>query len=173
MPYLLIINYGSDAERKRIDYAIERWREKLKIRKPKGAIAILDGDKEDFETFFEDLLSRIELKGGTEGKVEIYTIEEFEPDVEKREKVLTFSIPDKGKGWVEGVIQSLMAKINASYEFTSPTGKVYTAYTKKGQARVEVISAKDGKLIISIEGYGKVVDFISKKIEKEMRHLEV
>ncbi len=171
MPYLLIINYSSDAERKRVDYAIERWRERLKIRKPRGAIAILQGEKEDFETFLEDLLSRIELKGDIEEKVEAYVIEKMEPEVEKKVKTLKFDI--SSIEYAERIIQSLTAKIDASYEFTSPTGKVYTAYTKKGQARIEVSTIENCRLVISIEGYGDVVDFLTQKIENEMRHLGV
>ena len=44
--FLLILDYESDAERKRIDYAIERWQSKLKISKPKGTIIVLDGKQE-------------------------------------------------------------------------------------------------------------------------------
>ncbi|HID43090.1 MAG TPA: hypothetical protein EYP30_04815, partial [Archaeoglobaceae archaeon] len=62
MGYLLILSYESDAERKRIDYAIERWRTKLRVNKPKGAVVILDGGEEELNRFIEDLFSRIELE---------------------------------------------------------------------------------------------------------------
>ena len=44
--FLLILDYETDAERKRIDYAIERWQNKLKISKPKGTIIVIDGKQE-------------------------------------------------------------------------------------------------------------------------------
>ena len=47
--FLLILDYVSDAERKRIDYAIERWQRKLKIKKPKGTMIVLDGKQELIE----------------------------------------------------------------------------------------------------------------------------
>jgi len=74
--YMLVLDYESDAERKRIDYAIERWQNKLKISKPKGTIIIIDGRQDKIDEFVEDLCSRLE---GSEKKVRIHisTLEEI------------------------------------------------------------------------------------------------
>ena len=45
--YMLIVRYESDAERKRLDYAIERWENKIKVEKPKGAVILVEGNEED------------------------------------------------------------------------------------------------------------------------------
>ena len=52
--------YESDTERKRIDYAIERWKEKTDIVKPKGTTIIFKGA--NIDKFLDDLYSRIEIK---------------------------------------------------------------------------------------------------------------
>jgi len=172
MGYLLVLSYESDAERKRIDYAIERWRTKLRVNKPKGAVVILDGDEEDLSRFIEDLFSRIELdlNESPESKVEVYKIEKFSPEVEKKAKRLYYET-DENVETVGRFLDYLMAKINASYEFSSGMAKIYTAYTKKGQARIEIrIERREkARITILIEGYGEVVDFLAGKMNEEIK----
>ena len=65
-----------------------------------------------------------------------------------------------------------MTKLNASYEYGSKIGKVYKVYTKKGQAILEIVvqNKENGcNIKINIEGYGSVVDFISDKINNEIK----
>ncbi len=171
MPYLLIINYSTDTEGNIVDYTIERRRERLKTREQRGFTAIQQGGKEDFETFFEDFLWRVELKDNIEDGIEAYVVENMEPEVEKKVRILTFNI--SSREYAERVIQSLTAKINATYEFTSSVGKTYTAYIKKRQTRIEFPQLRTADLFISIEGYGDVVDFLTQKIENEIGHLGV
>lgn len=171
MEHLLVLNYDSDAERKRFDYGIERWKNKIKIKKPKGALVILDGDDSEINNFVEDIFSRIELKPdeNPSDKVNIYKLEEYRPEVEKRKKRLSYetTVDDKT---VNKFVDYLMAKINASYEYTSGSTKIYTAYTKKGQARLEYNIRKEEATTVTviIEGYGEVVDFVAKKVDDEI-----
>lgn len=170
MGYLLILSYESDAERKRIDYAIERWKTKLRVNKPKGAVVILDGVEEELNRFIEDLFSRIELPNkNPESKVEIYRIERFTPEVEKKTKKLYYETDEIETVWK--FLDYLMAKVNASYEYSTASAKVYTAYTKKGQARIEIRIEKREKVKIKviIEGYGEVVDFLARKMNEEIK----
>ena len=169
---MLILSYESDAERKRIDYAIERWRTKLRINKPKGTVIILDSNEEEFNKFIEDLFSRIELEPDKkpESKVEIYRIERITPEVEKRKKMLCYEA-DENVETIWKFLNYLMAKINASYEYSIESAKIYTAYTKKGQARIEIRVEKRErvKITVIIEGYGGVVDFLARKMNEEIK----
>jgi Fe2+ transport system protein B len=165
--YLLILDYESDAERKRIDYAIERWQHKLKISKPKGTIIVIDGKQDRIDEFVEDLCSRLEK---SEEKVKIHNISSYSPDIEKNIKKITYQTKEQ-REFLEKFIDYLMAKLSASYEYSSKIGKIYKVYTKKGQAKVEIIlqNKETGTDVhIAIDGYGEVVDFISVKIDNEM-----
>jgi hypothetical protein len=165
--FLLILDYESDAERKRIDYAIERWQKKLNINKPKGTIILVDGKQSRIDEFVEDLCSRLD---GSEKKVTIHTIEKYEPEIEKNTKKISYTTKEQ-KEYLEKFVRYLMAKINAGFEFSNDIGTVYNVYTKKGQATL-TISLQSGEkgtdITITIDGYGDVVDFITDKIHNEM-----
>ena len=165
--YMLVISYESDAERKRIDYAIERWSKEVKVGKPKGVTVLFEGGEEEFRDFFEDIFSRI---GNPENKVEVYAIEKYEPEIEKKVKEIKYESKDSLKA-VERFISYLMAKLNASYQYSTEFFKVFTAHTKKGQVKISVRIERDGKTEISIlvEGYGSVVEFLASKIDYEVR----
>ena len=165
--FLLTLDYESDAERKRIDYAIERWQNKLKISKPKGTIVVIDGKPDKIDEFIEDLCSRLEK---SEKKVKVHKISDYEPEIEKNIKKIEYHTKEQ-RDFIEKFIDYLMAKISASFEYKSKIGKVYKLYTKKGQAKLEII-LRDGSegtdITIAIDGYGDVVDFIKNKIDNEM-----
>ena len=148
---MLILSYESDAERKRIDYAIERWRTKLRISKPKGTVIILDSNEEEFNKFIEDLFSRIELEPDKkpESKVEIYRIEKIIPEVEKRKKILCYEA-DENVETIWKFLNYLMAKINASYEYSIESAKIYTAYTKKDKQELRSRLKKERELKLQL-----------------------
>ena len=165
--FLLILDYESDAERKRIDYAIERWQDRLKIMKPKGTILVIDGKQEQIDEFVEDLCARLEK---SEEKVKIHKLNNYAPVVEKNVKKIVYQTTEQRK-FLEKFIDYLMAKLSASYEYNSRIGKVYKLYTKKGQAKLEIAMQDKNmgtNITIAIDGYGDVVDFISDKIDNEM-----
>lgn len=165
--FLLVLDYETDAERKRIDYAIERWKDKLKIKKPKGTILVIDGRQERIDEFVEDLCARLE---SSEEKVKIYRLSKYAPEIEKNVKTIAYQTTEQ-REFLEKFIDYLMAKLSASYEYDSKIGKVYKIYTKKGQAKLEITLQDRGEgtdVTIAIDGYGEVVDFISDKIDNEM-----
>lgn len=166
MQHLIILDYRSDAERKRIDYTIEKWSAKanLSISKPKGVVVLFEGD--DFHEFLEDIYSRIE--SGV-NPPQIYSLEESTPVVEKRERRLTFTT-DQSADTVQNFINYLLAKQNAAFEYSDGTRKIYTARTRKGhvQVTIHIEREKEVRCQMSIEGYGDVVDFIAGRIEDEM-----
>jgi len=165
MECLLILNYRSDAERKRIDYAIERWGGKAEIRKPRGAIILFKGS--NIDEFTEDLYSRLDIE---EDRVEIYKIERYSPEIEKQVRKLSYE-SEEDLGVIEKFITYIMNKINASYEYSTDMAKCYTAYTKKGQATIEILLKRNEltRAVISVSGYGDAVDFVAGRIDDEMK----
>ncbi|MCQ1534469.1 hypothetical protein FTO70_01895 [Methanosarcina sp. KYL-1] len=173
MEYLFTIDYGSDAERKRIDYTVERWGERAKIKKPKGAVLLFEGP--DVDEFIEDLYSRLDIDAG---KVEVYRVEPYEPAVEKQSRKLVYESSERFEA-LQSFLNYLMSKLGASFEYSTENASHYTVYTKKGQAQLEIRwlgcacgGEDDGRVlrfVVSVEGYGNVVDFIADKLDEEMR----
>jgi hypothetical protein len=170
MSNLIVVNYDKDAERKRIDYLIERWSNKGNIEKIRKMAIIIDlKNSNEVDEFVKDIMSRLE--GNPEEKVKIYKIEEVKKIVSSKKTALNYEIMDK-KEAVEGFLKYLMIKIGASYECSVNDTKKYEAYTKKGSCSISIkLKEKGNKLIITfeIEGYGESVDLIKNKINNDMK----
>lgn len=166
MQHLLIIDYRSDAERKRIDYIIEKWglKKDNSVIKPKGLVVMFDG--ESLGEFVEDVFSRME-PGAEPPKV--YSLEESTPAVEKNVRRLLFSTGQSADN-VENFLRYLLAKQNAVFEYADGTRKIYTARTRKGQVQVttDITTGKNVHCQVSVEGYGDGVHFIASRIQDEM-----
>ncbi|MDD3043320.1 MAG: hypothetical protein PHW56_10350 [Methanosarcinaceae archaeon] len=194
MEYLFTIDYSSDAERKRIDYTVERWSARAEVRKPKGAVLLFKGPESDVDEFIDDLFSRLDIEAG---KVGIYRAEPYEPAVEKQKRELAYESSERFEA-VQSFLNYLMSKFGASFEYSTENASHYTAYTKKGQASIEIrwlgcSCEKETKglefekkmeggeevggppslrpllrFIIYVEGYGNAVDFITERFDEEM-----
>jgi len=168
MKYLLFVRYETDAERKRIDYAIERWSSRAKITKPRGMAILLEVDEKNIHDFIDDLLSRLELKELRDrSKVSVFRAEPYSIDVEHKRKVLSYEF-NASKQAMERFLNYMVSKIGGSYEYSSGETKIYSAYTKKGYIRLEV-TLGESRVTIALEGYGDVVNFFSAKIDEEMK----
>jgi len=164
MEYLLVVDYGSDAERKRIDYAIERWGDRAEISKPKGMAIVFKGA--NIDEFLEDLYSRLD---GDRRTIEVYRMEEYHPEVEEKTKRLRYESKET-VDVLEKFLSYLMSKINAGYDYRSGSTKKYSVTTKQGQASVEITlkSNETTDVLITVMGYGEVVEFLARKIDEEM-----
>ena len=166
MQHLLILDYRTDAERKRIDYTIEKWGAKkdVSVAKPKGVVVLFDGA--ELGEFVEDVYSRIDA-GATPPK--IYALTESSPAVEKNVKRLSFTTAQSADN-VENFLRYLLAKQNAVFEYADGTRKMYSARTRKGQVQVttDILAGKNVRCLVTVEGYGEGVEFIAGKIDDEM-----
>jgi len=167
MQHLLILDYTTDAERKRIDYTIDKWSGKnnVSVSKPKGVVVLYEGD--NLHEFLEDVYSRIE-SGATPPK--IYSLEENDTTITKRVRRLEFRT-SRSADIVENFLNYLLAKQSATFEFADGNRKVYSARTRKGQVQIVVSIEGDAEVqcVISIEGYGEVVEFVAGRLEEEMK----
>ena len=165
MEYLLVVDYQSDAERKRIDATIDRWKSKKEVRKEKGVVIRVSDD--NIEDFLHDLYSRLDR--GTES-VRMYTAEECAPEVDEISK----SLQDETEMESESVRQFLryiLNKLNASSEGVRDGVESYTAYTRKGQAAIGLLWSdhlRKTKLTIIVSGFGDVVSFVAGRIDEEL-----
>lgn len=164
MEYLVILAYESDTERKRIDYAIERWKDKTEIVKPKGTTIIFKGS--NIDAFLDDLYSRIEIKTNI---IEVYNLSEYTPQIAQQITELNYKNIENLE-FTKKFLEYLLSKMNASYESGDNNEIHYTVNTKKGQGKVilTVVPNKE-RINVRIEGYGEFNEFVTRKIDEEMK----
>ena len=162
----MFVDYFSDAERKRIDYAIEKWRDKAEVTKQKGmAIHFKGGEIDDF---LNHLCSRLDLG---RDQITVYDSKLVEPEVESQQETLKYHSTDR-KDVIEKFLSYVFSKINAQYEFFQNGVTRYNVSTKKGQARIDVkiIESRGGcETIIQVSGYGEVSKFIRDRLDEELK----
>jgi len=167
---LIIAKYSSDPERKRIEYVFDKWREKLRIAKPEGIIAVVGS--EEIEELVEELYSKT-----SRINISLYRVEEQALDIAKGESDISLHLNEK-KEAVDKIVGFVMAKQKAvlKRETKDPfMEKVYDVITKKGKAEVSVSLRSEGQgasLRIKITGYGDVVEFLRGRLGEELRYLE-
>lgn len=165
--HLIVAKYADEAERKRIEYTFERWKDAMGITKPVGTTVIVEG--EGVEEMLDDLYSRT-----SKDNVRVYDLSKAFVEVEKGEKRIEIDLEGDLKT-IERVIGFIMAKQKAIFRREIPSGKLYEVYTKKGQAEIATILKKgDGKVSvrINIAGYGEAPNFLYAKINSELKYLK-
>ncbi len=176
MVYLILTKYSDEAERKRIEYAIERWGKEMKLGRPDGVPIIVDEENEKVIEFLDDLYSRTskdEIKT-LKDKVKIYNLSETALEVEEKEEHLTAEL-EGSLETVEKFIGFILAKQNAFFQRAIPSGKLYQVSTKKGRAEISTrLGAKNNKVMVDIKisGYGDAPEFISNKISNELKYFK-
>lgn len=165
MEYLLVVDYHSDAERKRIDATIDRWKAKKDVRKEKGVVIRINDD--EIEDFMQDLYARLDR--GTES-VRMYAAEEYNPEVEEISKTLQYETEMECET-VRQFLRYILNKMNVSTEGARDGVESYTAYTRKGQAEIGIVWAKDSrntKVTVYVSGFGDAVLFVAGRIDEEV-----
>ncbi|MDY6864879.1 MAG: hypothetical protein SVY15_02760 [Halobacteriota archaeon] len=161
--YLIVAKYSDDAERKRVEYSLERWKSSMNISKPEGIVSIAEGD--GIEELLEDLYARISKEN-----IKVYSLREASLEVEENEKQIKVDLEGEMET-IERFVGFVMAKIKAVVKYESSMGKLYEVYTKKGGADIEtVLNPSPGKVTVSIriKGYGDVTELVYDKIVSEL-----
>ena len=167
--YLITAKYRDDSERKRIEYALEKWKRSMNITKPEGIIAIVAGD--DVNELIVELLSRTQ-----KDNVALYRIEKVHLDVAEEEKEIKLKLNEKIET-AEKLLDFIMARQKAilKFQLAEPHQKIYEVLTRKGKAEIS-ISLHGGTngidVVLKISGYGEAVDFLHGKLAEELKLLE-
>jgi len=165
--HLIVAKYADDAERKRIEYAFERWKDSMEITKPEGITVIVKGEK--VEDMLDDLYARTSKEN-----VSVYDLGEASFEVEERERRIGIGLEGDTKT-VEKLIDFVMAKQKAIFRRETPAGKLYEVYTKKGGAEIAT-SLREGNEKVAVDirivGYGEAPDLVYDKINSELKYLK-
>ena len=166
---MLIVRYKDDAERKRFESVLERWRNKVKISKPGGAVIIVSTDTANMISFLDDLYSRVPRE-----HVEVYKLTEPEFLIEPlvlRGKVETSMEPNG----VWATINFIMARFKGVLISETQYIKKYRVTTRKGSCDVKFsVHRVDGRTVLefAVEGFGEAVPFVYDRVSHELSYLK-
>lgn len=168
---MVVARYSDDPERKRIEYILDKWKDKLRITKPEGIMSIIDSDGEELEQLIKDLYSRT-----SRSNITLYRVEKEALQIERGESEIRLKVNEK-RETLDKLVGFVMAKQKGvlKRETRDPKERVYEVTTKKGRAEVSVGLRDEGQgvaLRIRITGYGEVVEFLRGKLDEELRYLE-
>ena len=167
--YLILVKYSDEAERKRIEYAVERWGKEMSLGRPDGISIIVDEETEKAMQFLDDLYSRT-----SRDKVKIYKLNETSFELEEKEEHLKAEL-EGSLETVEKFIGFILTKLSAFFLREIPSGKLYQVSTKKGKAEISThLVAGDKKVTVNIRisGYGDAPGLISNKINNELKYFK-
>ena len=165
--YLITAKYTDDAERKRIEYALERWKDSMGITKPEGITVITRGG--DIEAMLDDLYARV-----PRDNVRVYSLSETSFEVPESERRMKINLKGETKT-IEKLLGFVMAKQKAFFRHEVTSGKLYEVYTKKGRAEIYTNLKEDSGIVtvdIRIKGYGNAADLVYNKIDSEFRYFK-
>lgn len=170
--YLIIAKYSTEAERKRIEYAMERWEQVMKLGRPDGVPIIIE-EIEDENKKVKELLDDLYARTSKD-QVRIYNLSEASFEVEETGKRITVEL-EGNLETVQKFIGIIVAKQNAIFKNEVLSRKIYEVYTKKGRAEI-ITHLKAGdrgvNVDILIKGYGEAPDLVYNKINNELKYFK-
>jgi len=154
---LIYLEYEDDAERKRIDYLIEKWKNRAEISKLKGLSILVD---DSVSGFLNELYAR--LNPGSLKRLKIYRISEETPFVENESASFTVETVEKPE-IANRILNLVLSKINAR-KFSE---NKFFVLTKNGRVDIEV-GGKGNKFQFTVTGQRDTVRKFTDKLRKEL-----
>ncbi|MEM0315796.1 MAG: hypothetical protein QW763_01225 [Archaeoglobaceae archaeon] len=157
--HLVCVDYKDEAERKRIEYTIEKWKESSGIEKLKGIAFFVE---RNLYGLLNELMSKMNPESIE--KLRVYSlIEEKTPEVEI--KTVSFEIRSMESPEItKKLLEIVMAKNNARI---LPGTDRYFSLTRKGRVEIE-ISENGDKLSFRITGNAEAVERFSERLKKDL-----
>lgn len=157
--YLFVVAYGSDAERKRVEYLFDNA--DGEIRTLEGLSRLASGV--DHEEMYEQLVSKV-----PEDQVQAYRLESVDvsADPETTTVSQTVSAPPET---VESFVEYMLSKKKAVLQ--SAARNEYEVYTKKGRAEIQYDleeTAEGTDVRVRIDGYPPAPSFLAEFFETEL-----
>ena len=157
--FLFVVEYDSDAERKRVEYLFDN---------AEGEVSTLSGlsritEGVDIEETYEQLVSKV-----PEDQVQAYRLEPVDVSAEPERTTVTQRIGAPAET-VEPFLEYMLSKKKAVLQ--SAARNEYEVYTKKGRADITYTLDEDGSetvVEIQIEGYPPAPGFLAEYFEREL-----
>ncbi|ODS36911.1 MAG: hypothetical protein A7315_13820 [Candidatus Altiarchaeales archaeon WOR_SM1_79] len=165
--YLITAKYFNDAERKRIEYILKQWENKIKIIKPAGITFFVDGEP-------DEIIKELMSKTG-EDKISVFSLDETQIDIKKTRKIIeiTFNeeinVVEKFTGFVMAKRKGVLKR-----ETKTPFIKEYSIYTNKGGGEVSVKFSRNQQtnVYITIEAFEPAATYIHDIIKEDLEYFK-
>ncbi len=154
---LINLEYEDDAERKRIDYLIEKWEKKAGVTKLKGLSILVDDSSSEF---LKELYSR--LNPGSLRKLKIYRVSEEPPFVEAES--VSFTVESAEKPEIARKILNLVLSRNNVRKFSENR---FFVLTRNGRVEIEV-AEENGRFRFTVTGGEDAARKFAEKLRKEL-----
>lgn len=163
---LVWVRYRSDAERKRLESILDKYRDSLRIVRPSGAVYIIEATSEEaLNPFISELYAKL---GDT---VSTYVVGQ-EYRVEPRRYSVRVCFPGLTVDRVWGYVEAFMINFRGVLVSETRAGRRYSLYVKgEGEAKacVNVVKAGDGVCVyLELEGYSRAPDIIGSRFRGYM-----
>ncbi len=168
--YLFIVNYEDDAERKRIEYLLEKWQTSAKVSKLKGMSFIIETD--EISKFVKELFSKLDPKSSVKSFKIIE--KDFSSEIKLNRIILEY-LTKESTEVVKKLLEYIFSKNNIRYYSSDGDSSKYFVLTRKGRIDVEVsITHKNSKTLVKliILGYGDTPEYMAEKLKKDLSILE-
>lgn len=157
--YLFIVDYDSDAERKRVEYLFNNA--DGEITNPAGLVRV--ARDVDYETLYTQLASKV-----PSDQISAYRLESADTEIELKSTTVSERV-DAPPEAVESFVEYMLSKKKAVLQV--PAHNEYEVYTKKGRAEVTYrLSGESTTTVeIRIEGVPDATKFLTSFFEDELR----
>jgi len=161
---VIIVDYGDDIERKRIDYVLEKW----KVCKSKGMTLKLE---EIDNNFLRELYSKL-----IRGSIEVYECQPIDTEPEKASQSLIITF-DKELREVEQLLNFILSKkagiLKDSSRFKDISEMVFAVYTRQGGVEVKLVlqpSDTQTKVDVTMEGFEEAIDTLKNELIEDLKY---
>ncbi|MFQ6121058.1 MAG: hypothetical protein ACE5KE_14380 [Methanosarcinales archaeon] len=164
---VIIIDYGDDTERKRIDYVLDKW----KVCKSKGMTIKLE---EIDNNFLKELYSKL-----IRGYIEVYECQPIDTEPEKASKSLIIAF-DKELREVEQLLNFIFSKqagiLKDSSRFKEFSEMVFAVYTRQGGVEVKLVLQPyetQTKVEVTMKGFEEAIDTLKNDLIQDLKYFKV
>lgn len=170
--YLIIVELWGDADRKRLEYILEKYEESgVRVRKLCAGVLVVDAGAGEALRFLDELLSRF-----GEGRVKVWSLREPDFEVQPLSMERTFRVTE-GFRDVWGIVGFVMSKFRGVLVSESNGGasRVYKVRSKYGvvDVRFDILYTPSGKVLkVRVEGYGTAVPHVFERLVDEISYVE-
>lgn len=167
---MIIINYSSDSERKRLEYALEKAGGGVQVRRPGGSILIVRGGEEEVGGLLSEILSRI-----PEERVEVYKLVDHGLRLPAKRLEGVVESP-RGAGELWGILDYIMVRLRGVLVSSLGNSKKYRVSGRGGSAEVVFdVEDRGGVRMVRfrVEGFGAYPEELFRRLERELSYLEV
>ncbi len=164
---MIIVPYETEAERKRLEYVLEKYSHELRLVKPRGSVILVDGRDNDELKLLDELIARL----GSEKVVAYRVAGPIEKDPETVRITFTLPIPP-AEAW--GALTAVMSRLRGALISRTGSERTYSLSVRGARATVRVSLSEHGKGsrgVAVFEGYGGRLPRLADRFCGEIRFL--